>query len=206
MSNDHLIQADEMDAYDFGDQPAPADFDPNTKGYLDAPVGVHTMELTTFAIKPDHEFRDDGQSYYLTQLRPNFKIPDGQPHASGTVMDFLPMPTKGPNGPAPMATRLANRWGQFLKALGFIIPPGMLVPPGFQLNTIIGRRCEIAIVKQVDKDKMPKIKSDGTPQLGVKFFGYAPCGSANASPAAPTAPVATAQATPPPTQAPEFDL
>lgn len=158
----------EITDYQFGETVAPQGFDPNARGYEDAPIGVHVMEVTDAEIVTGKEFKADGQSYWLNQLKPRLAIAAGQPYAGATAMDFLPMPTPG----IAMPAKLANRWANFLHSLGFSMPKDQVVPAGFKLKDIIGKRCKVRIVQQTDSDGTPKFKPDGTPRLGPKYFGY----------------------------------
>ncbi len=161
---------------------APEGFNADSESYRDAPVGDHLMELVDFEVCPEQDFRIKGDTCVLDQLRPKFRIVDGQPDAGATVMDFLPMPS------GPMLTLLANRWGHFLKRLGFTLPAGQLLPAGFKLNDLIGKHCLVSVELATDGNGVPKLKNNGRPRMSVAFFGY---GFADAKRSATTGPSAS---------------
>jgi len=147
---------------------APADVDPNSLPFEDAPPGWHEMEITTLKIEPDRTFKNKKEGdCVLDQLQIGFRICEGEPHAGASVMDFMPMPS------GPMNTMLANRWVSFLHRCGFDIPAGKLVPQGFKLEQLYGRRVLVCVEWSTDGDGRPKLKKNGVDrQNGVKLFGY----------------------------------
>lgn len=192
----------------FGDTAAPADFNPNAKGFEAAPVGEHLMEVFDFEIPKDAKrfgAKVDGVSadFYYYQLRPKLRIVSG-PHEGATIMDFIPIPPKE----GGMATLHANEWANFIKSIGFDIPDGKLLPAGFNPSQMKGRRCMVKVV-QAMKDGQPTLNKFGEPQTEVKFFGYSrvqsrPAASAPQSTAAPAAPTTAKAAAPAPaTKAPQ---
>ena len=168
----NILEKDQAYSYNFGgeDVAPPADFDPNATGFNDPPVGKHLFEIIDIDVEADHDF-GRSHNYVGDQLRPKFVIPEGQPYAGSTIMDFLPMPTPGRELPA----KLANRWGHFIKRLGFALPDGSLIPAELKsqgLKAIMNRRCTATVVIATDQDRQPKTKADGTPQMQIKYFGY----------------------------------
>lgn len=160
--------------YNFGDAAAPEGFDPNATGWQDPPPGDHIFQVDTFVIEPEHEFKWTDQTtkqrdtYLLNQLRPTLVVAEG-PSRGARIMDFLPMPTPG----RPMATGLANKWANFLKALGFDLPANKMVPDGFKLPMIKGPKFRARIVCKTEQDgKTLKIGKKGLPMVEVDFFGY----------------------------------
>lgn len=165
---------------------APADLNPNARPYFDAPAGWHLMEIHDFEVVPDKQFRIKGEQFILDELRPKFRVVDGQPHAGGSAMDFLPMPS------GPMPTMLANQWAQFIVRCGFSLPPGLLAPAGFTPAQLIGKRVRVWIEHAKDGDGKLKYKPDGEPRFGVKFFGYDYASNHTADAAAAEAPKSAA--------------
>jgi len=160
--------------YDFNQSAvAPDDFDPNAKAYVNAPAGDHIMEVdpdpNSYSLETGCECRvKDGPSVVLNKLWVRLRVCEGQPHAGATCLDFVAMPTPRILMPA----WYANRWGNFLKALGFVLPAGRLAPPDFNLDQLLGRRALVSLRQQTDNDKQPKFRNDGEPMIGVKLFGY----------------------------------
>lgn len=180
---------EELDGYNFGDTTAPEGFNPDASGFIDPTPGSHVFEVRgwsdekpAFELKPDQEWKWDGTSHRLNQLRVRFMIPSDQPESGAKTMDFIPVPTPG----QAMPTGLANRWANFIKALGFDLPPGKHTPDGFKLSMIAGRRCRIEIEHARDANKQPKFRDNGKPQIQPSFFGYSRVDAAGTSPAPAT--------------------
>jgi hypothetical protein len=185
------IKAAELDNYQFGNETPPQGFDPNAEGWEAPPVGVHLCECFDFEIKPNNVFNGPktfGQ-WIGNQLRPKMRVVGGQPHEGTSKMDFLPMPTPG----APMPVELANRWANFINALGFTPPPNSVVPAGLKLHNILGAQCLVEIVEDTYEGKV---------QRKVKFFGYKRAPSTGAPPQSATTGRLPAQAVRAPTAAP----
>lgn len=190
----------ELENYDFGNVTAPEGFDPDASGAVDPPIGKSVFEVSAwsdekpaFEVKPDHTFRWDGQQYTLNQIRVRFRIPKGFPFAGAGVMVFLPLPSPG----VFMPVGLANQWANFIKSLGFDLPKDRLVPDGFTLGKLAGRRCVIDIEQGVDENRQPKVRPNGKPQLAPAFFGFSrvdpvtggvPGGTSNPAPSGKSAP------------------
>ncbi len=209
MSNEQVYKPNEIPGYDFGDAAPPPEFNPDAQGFRDPPVGRHLFAVRDYTIVAQHKFNDKGTAYYLTQLRPRLEVvgSSNQEAIGATIGDFLPVPTAG----CPIGPTLANRWGQFVRALGFTLLPGQMVPAELRAAAagpdpfapLRGRQCYVTIVQQVDQDtKKPVLRDNGLPQLQVKFFGYEPVAAAGPTggngkaPAAPgpAAPLAAAAA------------
>lgn len=178
---------------DFGDDAPPEGYDPDAKGYEQAPIGEHLMVVADFAMADSQqEFKYKGQSYWLNQLRPRLEIVAGQPHAGASIRDMLPMPTRGQN----WCAFLANRWAKFLTALGYDVSKAV-VPKGFSIHSIIGKRCRVKVELSVDADGQPR-EYRGEVQHRVALFGYEPAGgtppAGTATPTAPPKATAPAQA------------
>lgn len=168
-SNTNVRNRNELEGYDFGNVAPPTGYDSDASGFVDLPPGYHVVEVYDYDVEQNKDYRDENQNVvYLNQLRPKLRAPSGTPFAGATAMDFLALPTPG----AQMPKLWANRWANFVRALGFQMPKTALVPEGFQLEDIIGKRCKVQIVQQTDKNDQPKLKADGTPQFGVRLFGY----------------------------------
>lgn len=167
MSNENeVLSSNQIDSFPFGDEAPPAGFDPNAKGYenIEKP-GNYVLEVDDFKICPNHPFRykDENkveQTWVGHQLRPMLVIPDGSPQAGASIMDFLPIPTKGA---APMPPQLANRWANFLRGCGFKVPQSAYIPPGFKIHDILKKRTGVRIEMR-DTDKGPR--------ASIKYMGY----------------------------------
>lgn len=173
---ENFLRQEELGGFDFGDKApvAPAGFNPDQIGRMSPPpVGDHEMEVIDFAITDaPSSFRWDGQTYYHHKLQVFLQVCSG-PHKGTGVADYLPMPSTH----CPFTSvGLANRWGQFLKSLGFALPEGKCVPDGFKLNQIKGRKCVVSCKHNEDDTGAPKYK-EGAPDIGVRLFGYRPVGS-----------------------------
>jgi hypothetical protein len=157
MPTENVYTQEEAASYSFAQvPPPPADFDPDAKGTRDCPPGEHIMEVQTFAVEINHTFKWKDQAATLNQLRPILVIPDGQPCAGASVMDFLPLPTPG----RTMPTGLANRWANFVRSLGFTLAKDSLIPAEFAghpkpLTLLIGRRCIVQVEAQTNSDGTP---------------------------------------------------
>lgn len=204
-------------AFDLGDGAAPAGVSPDVKAFEQAPPGTWLMQVTDFEVAGldangagCKEYKWKGQSCWSAQLRPKLAIVGG-PHDGATAMDFLPMPYKG----CTLLTEVANQWVNFLQALGFELPKAIdaatgkprvtsLVPPGFKLQDIIGKRVQVKIVQQTDQNNAPKLNRQGEPMTEPCFFGYsrptngAPPATNSPKPAATTAPTPVAASRPAP--------
>lgn len=178
--NEHgQYTSDEIKGYDFeGAAAAPEGFNPEARGFVDPVPGIHVMEFDFegSTMKENHEFsvKEDGTTnkYTLNQLWAKLRIVEG-PHAGANVLDFVPMPTPGKAMPA----KLANRWGNFIRAFGFQPPPGRVVPAGFSLAAMDKRRAQVELEAQTEgdgKDRKPKLDDRGKPRIGVRYFGYNP--------------------------------
>jgi hypothetical protein len=174
--------------YKIGDTTAPPGFDPDAKAFAQAPLGDHVMTVDTYDIEPQYQYTvKDVGVVILDQLRPRLEIMEG-PHQGASILDFIPLPTDG----AAMPAFLANRFANFVRALGFQIPAGRIAPAGFDLDDIMGRRALVSIVQQLDGQKQPKISRNGEPMHGVKLFGYSPVpGTPQQQPSQPTPPATT---------------
>jgi hypothetical protein len=145
----------------------------DASGFLDPPIGYNLYEIADFEIVMKHPHKDSKETYVAAQLRPRLRIPDGQPLAGATIMDFLPMPLAGET----VSTRLMNRWLNFLKAAGFVMPNGPIVvaaPPGFSPVHLKGKRLVAKTQYQTDADKQVMMTPEGSPRLQIAFFGYYP--------------------------------
>ena len=166
-------------ANQYGDRPfpmatvVPEGTDPDATGYLDPPIGFHLFDVEGGTMHTNHEFRDGQETYYANQFRPKLVIPKGQPHAGCSMMDFLPLPLEGQT----VSARLMNRWLNFMRGCGYIVPKGASAPTGFSLVEF-GRKPSRQVVADirydVDQSGNRKLKDDGTPRVKVAFFGYHP--------------------------------
>ncbi|HSW44084.1 MAG TPA: hypothetical protein VLM89_00765 [Phycisphaerae bacterium] len=197
---------EQIAGYNF-DVPAPTEgFDPNSEGFRDMPPGTHEVELvfgdSGTGIVENQMFRvkDEGE-VMLNQLRPKLRIVAG-PHMGATTLDFLPMPTPGKHMPA----KLANRWANFARAWGDDLAPGALVPHGFRLSPewFAGKRCRVEVALQTDEHGSPKLKRDGRPMTGPRFFGYSR--AIGSGPAASGPPAVPAQKPAPVLSGPPSDV
>lgn len=198
-------------SYQFGDATAPEGFDPDVKGWRDPTPGEHIVKVVDYQVRTGKETNvrirqgsDERMTVVHNQLEPRLQCDDDDTEAGATVIDFIPMPTPGVQLPA----LLANQWGQFIKSLGFDLPDGKLVPPGFSLENLIGRRCRAMVETQTTRDGETKLKKDGTPRVGIKMFGYSSLdkpargSKTNASSTKAATPAPSA----PPAQPAQFDL
>lgn len=152
----------EITGYEFGDAMAPEGFDPEAAGYSDPTIGWHPFTIDEFWIEENKVFKGkDFDQYVGTQLRVRLKVPQGQPEAGASVLDFIPMPSPG----RPMPRALANRWANFIAAFGFRPPTDKLVPAGFKLHSLIGAQGACEIIED---------EYEGKKRLKPKFFGYKP--------------------------------
>jgi hypothetical protein len=192
--------------FDLGTGEAPAGVNADAKAYEKAPPGTHLMEVTDFDVALDQEFKWDGQSCRSGELRPKMAIVGG-PHDGATAMDWLPMPYAG----CTLLPGVANRWVNFVQAFGFELPKAVdaatgkprvttLVPPGFKLQDIIGKRGMVKVVQQMTNDTPPQIKlsKQGEPMTKPVFFGYSR--PTNGKPASPTAAPTTTATKPIPSE------
>lgn len=164
-----VIKSNEFTNYNWGDTRAPEGFDPNATGFAQPPPGEHLMEIADFAYEQARVWKYKDQQQVLNQLRPLWKVVSGA-YAGAGLWDFLPMPPPPPG--QQMITFLANRWGQFLVSLGYDLPLGQLVPAGFRLKDIIGRRALVRVVIALDETGAARKQPNGEPQHQVALFGY----------------------------------
>lgn len=175
----------EIGDYEFDDAAvqAPQGYNPDVSGYENAPVGWNKMVVVDYEIVKNHTWsvkdRSTGQSrdYLLNQIRPRLEVAEGQPHAGASCLEFLPLPTPGQN----MPTFLANRWGQFLHAMGFTTPEGRLVPQGFKLDQILNRPLMVKVIQQTDGNGNPKRNKQGEIMTGPALFGFKSIADYNAN-------------------------
>jgi len=159
---------------DFGPAVAPEGYDPEITATASVPPGKYLVKVVDCEIMEMHSFKLEGTTYILNQLRPLLEVVEGE-HAGARIMDFLAMPSPYES---IMPTFYANRWGNFLRSLGFTMPKDDLRPAPvngrpFKLHDVIGRQTTVEIVLQLEADrKTPRKRPDGTPQTGVKLFGY----------------------------------
>ena len=179
--------------FDLGTGEAPAGVSADAKSFEQAPPGLHLMEVTDFEVVLDKEFKWKGASCKTAQIRPKLAIVGG-PHDGASAMDFLPMPYAG----CTLLPEVANKWVNFIQAFGFELPKIIdaatgkprvtaLVPPGFTLQDIIGKRGQVKIVQQMTNDTPPQVKlsNHGEPLTCPAFFGYSR--PTNGKPASTTA-------------------
>jgi hypothetical protein len=168
--NPNTVKAADIDSYDFGDPVAPEGFDHDARGYADPSPGWHTFIISDFSIRANKNFNGkDFGTWVGNQLEPRLVIPDGEPEAGASTLDFIPLPTPG----QPMPKSLANRWANFLRAFGFQCPPDQLVPQGFRLHNLLnGPRGQCEIIED---------EWEGKKKMKPRFFGYRPLGEAAAA-------------------------
>lgn len=191
-----VFDSSQAENYSFGDTKPPQGFDPDVTGWRDPTPGRHELEVEDFNIRTAKEYRvkdpttKEYQTVVANQLEPRLICcAEDDPDHGASVIDFIPLPTPG----VLLPQRLANQWGQFIKSLGFQVSKESIVPPGFQLSQIKGKRCIGDIAIQLDADKRPKKKDDGTYRVGVKMFGYSSIDSAKDNQTIPTTKPAAGQ-------------
>jgi len=187
-------KSSEIPSYNFGDQQVDG-LNPNDTGFETAPAGAYIFKVYDYEIEQDHDFNYKGETFTLHQIRPKMRITPGQPHAGGSAMAFLPMPTPG----KAMIPFLANQWANFCKSLGFTIPEGSTDPVPTEMRTatihnplelIKGRTCAAIIENQI-KDGELQVDNSGKPRTGVKLFGFRPTAELHTIQHAPTNATAT---------------
>lgn len=167
--------------WNFGNEAiaAPSGYDPNATSQTQPPLGWHTMEIWDYEVEPNKEQKWKGESCFLDSLWLRLRVADGKPHAGAGTTDFLPLPTLGGDpvkNAADILPGLATRWIQFLKrAIGqeaaAKLPDGVLAPAGFSLESLIGKRLDVKMVLDEDRDGNAKVR-EGIEQHKVGFFGY----------------------------------
>jgi hypothetical protein len=166
----NVIKASELDTYDFGDPVAPEGFDPEARGYSDPSPGWHVFELRDFSIRQNKVYTVKGEQWAGNQLEPRFVIPEGEEEAGASVLDFLPLPGNG------MLTMLANRWANFVRGMGIQLPPGKLIPAGFQLSDLLNGNDPAHPTRPFRRVAAEVIldEYEGKKRLKIKLFGYKP--------------------------------
>lgn len=176
------------------------DFDPDGNDMRRPGVGRHRCKIIAEETRfiPDHNCTWNKENYCLHQIWPLIEVTAG-PDKGARIRDFLHIPTwdEKDNAYRPMAQGQENRWGNFMKSLGFPVDQSCLWPTGFRLPQIGNREFEVDIVAKM-KDGQPVLRN-GEPDVQVKMFGYHALGSAApaaSSRATANAPARTAPAAP----------
>lgn len=167
---DKAISMNDLDTeskWDFGSPTPPPDFDPNAQGGGDSlPAGWHRCGVKSFSITQNRTLNYKGTSWVGNQLNVVLECDSGK-FEGCVIFDFLPMPTA--NAPFTSAW-FANRWANFMKAIGYDLPPDSLFPKsGFALKQLLPQNgAKQAWVRVIDETYEGKTKQK------VQLFGYRP--------------------------------
>lgn len=175
MSSEDVKTSEQLANYSLSDDSivAPDEFDPDRKASFKPSPGWHEMIVKDFTVEINHDTPHKKGNQVLHQLRPFLTVASDQPEAGASLMDFLPMPSKG----TVMLPHFANQWGNFIKGCGFELPVDqntgkkLLVPKGFKMGDLLGKRVRVKIEAKTDREGQP-VLFRGEPDMEVAYFGY----------------------------------